>query len=114
MTFSRMPVVCEVKNDYENPIFVATELGAHGIWYDGYQETRLDPGEAEGYEVDSIRLASTPELHSHMLPCACISVHLDGNEFVCELSPNYREGDVIHLDSDRLMKAAAQWMNDHA
>jgi len=113
MTFMSIPVYVEVETNDEKFIHFPTEIGASGTWYKGCPQTQLDPGEPEGYEVNSIRLDLTPDIHPYMLPSASICVYLEGRQFYCELPADYMDGDVIFLDSDGLEEAVTEWMNEY-
>ena len=81
-------------------------------WYRGFAETRSDPGEPHGWQVDWVLLATTPEMAVYLGPSTSIKVSVGIGSGYIELPGDYKAGDQIYTTEDGITELCNEWLAD--
>lgn len=104
-------IPCTVVDDDET-IEADTTLDVEAQWFRGFPETRLDPGEPAGYEVQASRLNLTADLRGIVTDCARIV--FDNGRAVCiAVNPDeWQRADAVDIDDDELRAELAAYLEE--
>ncbi len=102
-------IPCTVVDDDET-IEADTTIEVEAQWFAGWRETRFEPGEPAGYEVQVSRLNLTADLRGIVTDCARIV--FDNGRAVCiSVNPDeWQRADAVDIDDDELRAEIAAYL----
>lgn len=105
-------IPCTVSDD-DDLVCDDTTLDVDAQWYRGFPETRHEPGEPAGYEVQSCRLNLTSDLRGIVTDCARIQFD-NGRAVAISVNPDeWQRADAVDLsDDDDVLRAAVAYLED--
>lgn len=103
-------IPCTV-TDEDETVYADTTLDVVADWFEGWRETRTDPGEPAGYEVAYSRLNLTDDLRAIRTDCYRVQIQHGQPVFVF-INPDLLPAPTVDLDSDDLHEALVSYLED--